>query len=119
LIGQQLAGGPTAFIARTTELTLRQLGPWLTIIAVPLAITGIVRLARSALCLLVAMLLLVLITLGQTYNFQNPEVAAYSEHMYMMFVAWAGVASPSPTILMGLAIVWHRLVPPIELPSSL
>ncbi|MFL5734014.1 MAG: DUF2723 domain-containing protein, partial [Chloroflexia bacterium] len=91
LVGRETPGGMAAYITRSLDLAIGQFGPWLGLPVLLLAVVGGVRLARNALPILIAMLLLVVITVIETYNFQLAEVAAYFEQLYMMFIAWAGV----------------------------
>lgn len=92
LLGRPL-GTPFTYLGRTISMATDQLGPWLGLIVLVLAIAGAVRLARSraSLPFLAATGLLVALTFYQTFNFQNAEVAAYAVPMYMAIIAWAGV----------------------------
>src|SRR5262249_48034347 len=84
-------GTPLEYLGEATGMYLNQLGPLLGGVLLLFAAAGVVRLARTALAYLAASALLVLLTLYQTYNFQNAEIAAYSVPIYMMLLTWAAV----------------------------
>ncbi|MEO8286985.1 MAG: DUF2723 domain-containing protein [Chloroflexota bacterium] len=105
LLGRPL-GGPLDFLGRAISMWTDQLGLLLAIVLAGLAVAGIVKLARSGASFLAASALLVVLTIYQTYNFQNAEVAAYAMPMFMMILAWAGVG-----LYWLLTIIAERMAP--------
>lgn len=68
-----------------------QVGPALGLVLLAFAAGGAVRLAKANLAILAGTALTLLATLVFVYNYQNAEIEAYSEPMYMMLLFWAGI----------------------------
>lgn len=90
LVGRN-TGPLLTYLGHALDLFWTQWGFGIGLLLLALAVGGVVGLARHARPLLVATGLTALITLVQTYNFQNAEVAAYNVPLYMMVLLWAGV----------------------------
>jgi hypothetical protein len=90
LVGRN-TGPLLTYLGHALDLFWIQWGFGIGLLLLALAGGGLVALVRHARPLLAATGLTALITLVQTYNFQNAEVAAYNVPLYMMVLLWAGV----------------------------